>query len=69
MRKINLTSAGVAMKSTIKAWMTCTISNGVPVTDSKFKPLVWSAPNRKAAKTVPNTVALPNKATVIASKP
>ena len=57
------------MKRTIKAWMTCTISNGVPVTDSRFNPLVCSAPNRKAAKTVPSTVALPNNATVIASNP
>ena len=68
-RKIALTSAGAAMKSTISAWSTVTSSSEMPAYDCIWLPPACSAPNSSAASTTPHGLARPSSATVIASKP
>ena len=66
---MDLTIVGAAMNKTTSACITNTISIGVVVLACIVNPPALSAPNKRAAKTVPSGFALPNNATVIASKP
>src|SRR5690625_4506102 len=67
--KIVRTNPGAAMKSTITAWMTSTMSIGVFAIVCMNGAPARSAPKSNAAHTVPSGRDLPSSATVIASNP
>src|SRR5215475_5486930 len=62
-------SGGAATKSTIRASMTLTTSDGTPVAASMTVPPASSAPNSSPARSTPHGRARPSSATVMPSKP